>query len=1028
MNAVFTLELCAGCARLSASLATKGFKAMAVDQKANKHKQCYATVALDLANEEALQLLKSLLKPPGRVFYVHAAPPCGTCSKARDRKLKWAIRRLGVKEPKPLRSALHPHGLPSLRGLDLKRVTLANRIYANIALLLKQAIRAGAFVSIENPTRSWMWQTQWMLELIDEFSLFPVTFQQCMHGGKRDKWSTFYTNAEWLLPLAKECDGSHVHAPWGITKDGIKYKFNTAEEAEYPPVLCQRIAAAVHSAALSAGIQVVSQPNVVAPKAPPTKMAAAGRQPRGHRLPEVISEYKSTLFVSWPFSKPTKLPRFLSADEAAHLGVPSLTKVLTCESRKSADVEDPNNGVKWSAKLGILRTALEFVEEAVQLSHPFDSSSAVTDDAKWNIFAVLVDGPEAVLRRRREALSHYAKRAVALQLEEDKLHEQLPEHRQKLVADKRTLLLAEMCRDAGVPDNGLLELQLAGTPLTGVSGSTGLFEDAEACQPAMDDVQLMKSSRWSRKMVAGRESNTMDMELNKDVWEITMKEVEKGWLQGPLSDSQVKSLVGPLYVVSPRFGLRQSDKVRPIDDMSISLVNSSFAASYSLELDGVDGIAVLARTMAGAVTDDGRVSLKLSDGSSLEGSLHFSLDVTAARTILGRTLDLDSAYKQLLVRQSSLWSSVLQVRDCAGQPHLFLSQVLPFGASAAVYSFNRFSKALQIIGSRLFSLTWTCYFDDFTQFDLAALGDSSQTTAEGFLDLVGWKFSMKDTKRCPMAASFSVLGVTVDLSASKSGIVVVRNKESRVLQIKQEIAEIIRSGSFSTAVASSLRGRLQFAESQTFGRAINLFMRACNSRAANTSPGTSLDENILGELRWAQCFIEDDRPRILKVDQSRVKVVIFTDACLEEGDTRAGVGMVAYVCKDQVPVKRYFFADEVPKEVLEKLQETTPKVISGLELMAAVMAIVLMKDHLLARRAFLFVDNEAARASLISMWSPVVTHAKLLRQLWDVIRTNSIFMWTSRVPSASNIADRPSRFEFVQLLQAGFVRLYPKWL
>ena len=198
MNAVFTLELCAGCARLSASLATKGFKAMAVDQKANKHKQCYATVALDLANEEALQLLKSLLKPPGRVFYVHAAPPCGTCSKARDRKLKWAIRRLGVKEPKPLRSALHPHGLPSLRGLDLKRVTLANRIYANIALLLKQAIRAGAFVSIENPTRSWMWQTQWMLELIDEFSLFPVTFQQCMHGGERDKWSTFYTNAEWL--------------------------------------------------------------------------------------------------------------------------------------------------------------------------------------------------------------------------------------------------------------------------------------------------------------------------------------------------------------------------------------------------------------------------------------------------------------------------------------------------------------------------------------------------------------------------------------------------------------------------------------------------------------------------------------------------------------------------------------------------------------------------------------------------------------------------------------------------------------
>ena len=98
-NAVFTIELCAGCARLSASLAAKGFRAMAVDQKSNKHKQAYATVALDLASEEAVKFLLSLLEQPGRVFYVHAAPPCGTCSRARERRLKRAVRRLGVKEP-----------------------------------------------------------------------------------------------------------------------------------------------------------------------------------------------------------------------------------------------------------------------------------------------------------------------------------------------------------------------------------------------------------------------------------------------------------------------------------------------------------------------------------------------------------------------------------------------------------------------------------------------------------------------------------------------------------------------------------------------------------------------------------------------------------------------------------------------------------------------------------------------------------------------------------------------------------------
>lgn len=125
LDAVFTIELCAGCARLSASLSAKGFRAMAVDQKSNKHQQAYATIALDLESDEAVHYLLSLLKQPGRVLYVHAAPLCGTCARTRERKLKRALRKLGVKEPQALRSAQFPHGLPGLKGTNLKRVLLA---------------------------------------------------------------------------------------------------------------------------------------------------------------------------------------------------------------------------------------------------------------------------------------------------------------------------------------------------------------------------------------------------------------------------------------------------------------------------------------------------------------------------------------------------------------------------------------------------------------------------------------------------------------------------------------------------------------------------------------------------------------------------------------------------------------------------------------------------------------------------------------------------------------------------------------
>ena len=51
--------------------------------------------------------------------------------------------------------------------------------------------------------------------------------------------------------------------------------------------------------------------------------------------------------------------------------------------------------------------------------------------------------------------------------------------------------------------------------------------------------------------------------------------------------------------------LVQSDKVRPIDDVS---VNSAFCAQSKLDLDGVDGISALARAFLAAVRDDGAVS------------------------------------------------------------------------------------------------------------------------------------------------------------------------------------------------------------------------------------------------------------------------------------------------------------------------------------------------------------------------------------------------------------------------------------
>ena len=688
-----------------------------------------------------------------------------------------------------------------------------------------------------------MWATKWFVSLIQDLCLHEVKFQQCMHGGRRDKWTSLYVNHAYFDHMAVECDQQHDHLPWGVAISSKGHRFNTAEEAEYPQLMCSRISEAIHKAAQALGAQNVSAVSSKRRKAIPLAMAQAGKQPRGNRFPEVLPEFREVCELSFTLPRTKPVPRKLQSHECDLLGVQGGAKLLTCVQAGSvSDVSKNADETPRSCKVGIYRTPDEFVEAALRLSHPFDGSSYVDDAVKRNIFELYTLGAKGVKDKRLQAFAYYKRRQLELQSRENALHAMLEPARANIVKDKRFLLFSEMAKDAGVVDDSLLEDLLAGFSLIGQSGCSSLFLEEDTL-PAMSREQLMKSSRWSRKMVAakGMDSHAEGLNVVEETWATTMDEVQRGWLQGPFSQDEIRQRLGPLFVASPRFGLMQGEKCRPIDDMSISLVNAAFAAAYKLDLDGVDGISVMARTMIEAVADDGTVELELSDGSVMKGYLHPSFSVASARQLAGRTLDLEAAYKQLLVRESSLWCSALQVRRPSGSNAYFISQVLPFGASASVYAFNRVSRALHCVGTRLFSLVWSNYYDDFPQLDVAMAGEDATTTAEGLMDLLGWRYSKKENKRLPMSLSFSALGVVFDFQAAQEGKVIVRNKESRAEQIYEEITKILQLGTFTRAQAASLRGKLQFAESQTFSRAVALHMRERHARANQAGPSQPWD-------------------------------------------------------------------------------------------------------------------------------------------------------------------------------------------
>ena len=96
-----------------------GFEQLAIDHKANRFHSFVTVCNVELSTQHGWAFLFHILEHYNVVF-VHAAPPCGTCSRAREIPLGPGGG------PKQLRSHAHPLGLPSLTGRDLERVQLAN--------------------------------------------------------------------------------------------------------------------------------------------------------------------------------------------------------------------------------------------------------------------------------------------------------------------------------------------------------------------------------------------------------------------------------------------------------------------------------------------------------------------------------------------------------------------------------------------------------------------------------------------------------------------------------------------------------------------------------------------------------------------------------------------------------------------------------------------------------------------------------------------------------------------------------------
>ena len=149
-------------------------------------------------------------------------------------------------------------------------------------------------------------------------------------------------------------------------------------------------------------------------------------------------------------------------------------------------------------------------------------------------------------------------------------------------------------------------------------------------QPAsITQSELSRKAPRIRRLVLNTVRSSGDEQLDREVFDQSMDEVAKGWISGPLDPSSVPSD----SITSRRFGIRQGQKIRVIDDLSQSMKNATVQVTVSPKPHTVDYVAAVCKFLSACSQP--------------------------SETWLGRSFDLKSAYRQLSLSERALHRSYM---------------------------------------------------------------------------------------------------------------------------------------------------------------------------------------------------------------------------------------------------------------------------------------------------------------------------------------------------------------------------------
>ena len=300
---------------------------------------------------------------------------------------------------------------------------------------------------------------------------------------------------------------------------------------------------------------------------------------------------------------------------------------------------------------------------------------------------------------------------------------------------------------------------------------------------------------------------------------------------------------------------------------------------------------------------------------------------------------------------------------------------------------------------REFQIPWTNFFDDFLTLSPAAEASSITSCVQMFFKLLGWKFADDGPKAPPFVAVFKDLGISVDVSQMQHGAVLFDNTPSRKSDLCESLKRVVLDKTLSRHEALRLRGCMQFASGQMFGRLARFVLGSVTKHAYNPR-GTMLSQETVNASELYARMLENGSPRKVTVSKRTEPWFVFMDASheLSPAGVSAGIGGVLINSSE---VLCSYFSCAVIREVLMHVQRQLRKtLIFELEFFAVFCALSMWTD-IVSPFAVVFIDNNGVKDALVRCGTSSVNASPILKACLTLEDDRGLRVWYARVPTHS---------------------------